>query len=85
MIEVADSSLTYDLTTKAALYAEGQVPEYWVVDLNHRVLLTFRDPRDGTYQTRTSHEPGSRIAPVSWPDFEVDVDALFPLDELRSP
>ncbi len=83
-IEVADSSLSFDLTTKAELYAEGQVPEYWVLDVQRRVLHVFRDPSDGTYQTRTTHEPGSSIAPVSWPDFEIDVESLFPVEDPSS-
>ena len=83
-IEVADSSLSLDLTTKAELYAKGQVPEYWVLDIQHGVLHVFRDPRDGAYRTRTTHKPGSRIAPVSWPDFEIDVDSLFPSEAASS-
>ncbi len=32
LIEVADSSLAYDRSTKLRLYAEAGIPEYWVVD-----------------------------------------------------
>lgn len=32
LIEVAESSLTYDRSTKLRLYAEAGIPEYWVVD-----------------------------------------------------
>ena len=32
VIEVADSSLAYDRSTKRRLYAAAQIPEYWVVD-----------------------------------------------------
>ena len=45
----------------------------------------FRDPEGGSYQTRTTHEPGSRIEPVSWPGFEIDVDSLFPSEASASP
>jgi Uma2 family endonuclease len=31
VVEVADSSLEYDLAEKASVYAEAGVPEYWVV------------------------------------------------------
>ncbi|HXV61640.1 MAG TPA: Uma2 family endonuclease [Vicinamibacteria bacterium] len=78
VIEVADSSLQDDLTTKAELYAQGGIPEYWVVDLVHRVLNVFRDPKDGVYRVRQTHVPGSRLTPLSWPDFWVEVNALFP-------
>lgn len=33
VIEVADSSLAFDLDVKARLYAEAGVPVYWVVDV----------------------------------------------------
>ena len=80
VVEVSDSSLRYDLTEKAALYAAGQIVDYWVVDLEHRGLVVFRDPRNGVYETRETYQPSSRIAPVPWPDFELDVSALFPAE-----
>ena len=33
LIEFSDSSLVRDLAQKRRLYAQAQVPEYWVVDL----------------------------------------------------
>ncbi len=85
VIEISDSSLRYDLNLKSELYAKGEIPEYWVVDLPNRVLVVFRDPGDGAYETCTTRPPGSRIAPVSWPDFEIDVESLFPAEAASSP
>ncbi len=45
IVEVSDSTLNYDLTTKAELYATAGVPEYWVLDVTGRQLVVFRDPR----------------------------------------
>ncbi len=67
VVEVSDSSLRYDLTEKAALYAASQIADYWVVDLEHRVLVVFRDPRNGVYETRETYQPGSRIGPCRGP------------------
>lgn len=78
LIEVADSSLRTDLGRKAALYAEAQVPEYWVVNLEERVLVVLSDPRAGSYQERSVHEPGTSIVPIAWPDVRIQVDSLFP-------
>jgi Uma2 family endonuclease len=44
VVEISDSTLTYDLTTKLELYAEAGVPEYWVVDISHRQVHIFRNP-----------------------------------------
>ncbi|MBM3795053.1 MAG: Uma2 family endonuclease [Acidobacteria bacterium] len=49
LIEVADSSATFDLGEKRDLYARAGVVEYWVLDLNRRVLVIHREPHDGFY------------------------------------
>jgi len=49
VIEVADSSLGYDLRVKAPLYAEHGVRDYWVVDAVRRTIRTHRAPVDGRY------------------------------------
>ena len=45
VVEVADTTLDYDLTTKAGLSAEAGVGDYWVADINARRLHVLRDPR----------------------------------------
>jgi Uma2 family endonuclease len=51
IVEVADSSLKYDTTTKAELYAEAGVTEYWVVDLNGKQVEVRTEPKRGAYTT----------------------------------
>jgi|SRR5579883_1260757 len=43
-VEVSLTTLAYDLTTKAELYATANIPEYWVLDLEGKELHVFRDP-----------------------------------------
>lgn len=43
-IEVAESSLHYDRTTKLRLYAATGVPTYWIVNLPDRQMEAFRVP-----------------------------------------
>ena len=48
MVEVADTTLDFDLGPKAELYAAAGVPEYWVIDLNEdRCLLHMGASADG--------------------------------------
>lgn len=47
VVEIADSSLSYDLNTKAGIYAACGVPEYWVINartLETRVHVTPSKP-----------------------------------------
>ncbi len=54
VIEVADTSLAYDQTVKAPLYAGGGIAEYWIVNLRDRTVEIHRQPVDGRYaQVRT--------------------------------
>src|SRR5438309_1973038 len=36
VVEVSDTTLSYDRNRKAPLYAQGGIADYWVVDLNGR-------------------------------------------------
>jgi Uma2 family endonuclease len=50
-IEVADTSLGYDLGIKATLYSRAKVPELWVIDVNAGETWVHREPGDGGYQS----------------------------------
>jgi Uma2 family endonuclease len=52
LVEVADRTLRTDLGRKARIYASGGVAEYWVVDVNNRVLYVHRAPEAGRYASR---------------------------------
>lgn len=49
VVEVADSTLGFDLTTKAAVYARAGIVEYWVLDIAGRRMIVHRDPQMGRY------------------------------------
>ena len=70
-VEVSLTTLSYDLTTKAELYATAGIPEYWVLDLDGKQLHVFRDPKPLTagleataYATHLTHSPGDTVTPL---------------------
>jgi Uma2 family endonuclease len=73
VIEVADSSLDYDTNDKRLLYAAAGIPEYWVVDINGRRLLVYRDPQGGDYATRLVLGPTDTVSPLAVPAATVRV------------
>src|ERR1017187_479248 len=42
VLEISDSSLSYDTQEKAGLYARAGIPEYWVLDVRQRRLEVRR-------------------------------------------
>jgi Uma2 family endonuclease len=49
LIEIADSSVNYDLRIKTSIYARSAIAEYWIVDLVHDVIEVRRGPVGGEY------------------------------------
>ncbi len=76
LIEYADSTLAKDLKIKQRIYAEAGVLEYWIVNLSASELIVFRGIGNNGYATDTRLTSGT-IAPLSFPDIEVDVKRLF--------
>jgi Uma2 family endonuclease len=76
LIEYSDSTLAKDLNTKQQIYAQAGILEYWVVNLKALELIVFRGIGDDGYDTEDRLSGGS-IAPLSFPDIEVEVKRLF--------
>lgn len=62
-VEVADTSLMKDRLTKAALYAQHGISEYWILNLAAATLEVHRDPADGVYQTKVTLRAGDTVTP----------------------
>ena len=78
IVEVADSSLQYDRTTKARLYADRAIPEYWVLDLNREELLVHRDPSPNGYRSlQTLSRDGGSLRLAADPAIEIDLTEVL--------
>lgn len=85
VIEVSDTTLTFDLTTKAEVYATAHIPEYWVLDVNARVLHVYRDPAPlpnnlgaVAYRTHDTFGPADTVSPLAAPNATITVADLLP-------
>jgi Uma2 family endonuclease len=76
LIEVADSSLRFDRTIKAPLYARHAIAEYWLVDLEHRRILVFSEPGERGYRRHVEVSEGT-LKPELLPQVEVKLEELF--------
>lgn len=78
LVEVSDSTLAYDRTTKARLYARAGIAEYWIVDLRSRRLLVHRAPQNGKYSETRVLASDENVSPLAAPDAEIAVADLLP-------
>ncbi|MCB9138009.1 MAG: Uma2 family endonuclease [Caldilineaceae bacterium] len=73
LIEVADSSLTYDTERKLPLYASAAIPEVWIVNLIDNCIDRHLTPNAQGYRLRKRFLPGDKIAPARFPAATLDV------------
>ena len=83
VMEVSETSLAYDRTSKGAVYARAGVAEYWIWNLVDGQLEVYRDPHspaagDAVYQTKLTLHRGDSLSPQAFPDFHVAVDDVLP-------
>lgn len=76
LIEVAESSLSYDRDLKLPLYARHGIPAVWLVDLQNRQLLLFSQPMETGYQAMETADISHPIAVPGLADCKVDLAGL---------
>lgn len=85
IVEISDTTLVTDQTTKSSLYARARIEEYWIVNLIERTLEVRRQPSvqadalfGWAYRSTQILLPGESVAPLRAPEMIVKVDELLP-------
>jgi Uma2 family endonuclease len=85
IVEVSDTSLDYDRTRKASLYARAGIRDYWVVNLVDRQVEVYRDPAPDPsqpyghgYANSTTLAPPAAVSPLAAPAVSLPVADLLP-------
>lgn len=61
VIEVSDTSLSYDRSVKAPLYAEAGIPALWIVNLPDKLIEVYSRPMGTRYSSIRKAGPGDSI------------------------
>lgn len=77
VVEVADSSLEYDSSTKLRLYASFGIPEYWIIDIRTKRVLVHRQPTADGYREVSVQAGGDSLALAADSDIVITLDRLF--------
>lgn len=83
VVEVAESSLAYDLGVKVPLYARHGIREVWVIDAATRNTHRFRGPRPEGYSEQDLIPPDEPLACLALPRDAESLARIVPLDPPR--
>ena len=76
VVEVAASSIGYDLRVKRALYARHGVREYWVVDALRKTIRVHRQPEADTYLDVEEYGAEDEVRAAFVPDLAVRIASM---------
>lgn len=77
IIEVADSTITYDRDVKSPLYATNGIPEMWLFDLNQQIIEGFSQPSASGYKRMQRYEDGDTLSINAFPEVIFNWEELF--------
>jgi Uma2 family endonuclease len=78
LVEISDTTLRYDRTEKAALYARSGIIEYWIVNLPERLLIVHRQPTAEGFGSLTTLIETDHVSPLAAPQASILVADLLP-------
>jgi Uma2 family endonuclease len=81
VVEVSDTTFSYDLDRKIPLYARAGVPEAWLVDIKRQSVHVFSDPRGDVYGLARVYLVGDMVISATIEGLEVSVAEILDLEQ----
>jgi Uma2 family endonuclease len=77
LVEVSDSTVEYDRNRKLPLYAEAEIPEVWLVNVQNETVEIHTRPRGGIFSLIRVLRSGDTIQSEIVPSLEIEVDKIL--------
>ncbi len=77
VFEAADTTLSKDRNVKLPIYARLGIPEVWIADLKHDLILVFRDRSGEQYKTSHTFQRGDWLFVSAFPKISLKVEDLL--------
>ncbi len=85
VVEVSDTTLRYDRTRKASLYAKNLIQDYWILNLKDKRLEVYRRPIEDetafysfSYAERLIFVEKDSVSPLAKPEAKIKVANVLP-------
>jgi len=82
VVEVSGTTEGRDYGSKYGLYSRAGIGEYWILDLNRRVLNVYRKPNvgEGRYEETVTLGESEMVSPENRPEARIRVGDLLPVE-----
>ncbi len=77
LIEVSDSTVVYDREVKIPLYAEANIIEVWLVNINEQIVEVYQQPTAAGYQLMQKFTRGETLSIPGFSDVYITVNEIF--------
>jgi Uma2 family endonuclease len=68
LLEVSDTTLSFDLNVKIPIYAATGIREVWIADLRKDIVRVFRNPEADQYQTELTFSGDETLSVLAFPE-----------------
>lgn len=77
LVEVSDTTLDYDRNRKLPLYAEAEIPEVWLINVQNETVEIHTEPRGGVFSLIRVLRRGDVLESESVPNLHIEVDNIL--------
>lgn len=81
ILEISDSTLSYDRQTKGAAYARAGIKQYLLLNIQEDTLEDYREPGADGFQSKQTHRAGGSFNLIAFPDVSLDVNDFLPVEK----
>ena len=78
VLEIAESSLTYDRDVKCPLFAQNSIRQFCLLNLQTRELEDYREPSPDGYRSKYTYTADESFSLVAFPKVSSKVSDLLP-------
>jgi Uma2 family endonuclease len=81
ILEVSDSTLSYDRNTKSLAYARAGIRQYLVLNVPEKTLEDYREPNADGFQSKQTLRAGQKFNLVAFPEIYLEVNDFLPAEK----
>lgn len=79
LVEIFDSTLSYDRDVKKLLYAEAEIEEFWIVNVKAGTIECYSSPKNGNYRLSRILEKGETVESKTVENLKLQVEEILGL------